>query len=460
MDASTNPLTASPPAPTAVTQPQLVRALTLWQATAIVIGIMIGSAIFIVPAEMTRETGSEGAALAVWVVAGLLSLFGALSFAELAAMLPQAGGQYVYLREAYGPLVSFLCGWVFFLAVQSGSISAVAVGFSQYLADFFPLTPLEQKLAAAAAIVLFTAINYRGVKEGGAVQSILTGLKVGAMAALVALGYILVKGPPAAAAGVPIVSSGAVGGGYFATFGVAGVAALWAYDGWNNVTFAAGEVKRPERNLPLALILGTATVMLIYLGLNLVYYHVLAPGEIARSPRVAADAALRILGHSGARFVTLAIIVTMFGSINGMVLAGARIYYAMAQDGLFFRWCGTVHPRFRTPHLSLLFQAAWAILLVAVGRYDQLFTYVIFAAWVFYALTAFAVIVLRRKMPARPRPYRVWGYPVVPVSFVLATAWFLVNMLLERPAEAGGGCLILVAGIPVYLLWRRRDRRC
>ncbi|HEV2177465.1 MAG TPA: amino acid permease [Terriglobia bacterium] len=452
----TSPLPVSPSA--AASQPQLVRALTLWQSTAIVIGIMIGSAIFIVPAEITRETGGEGAALAVWVVAGALSLFGALSFAELAAMLPQAGGQYVYLREAYGPLVSFLCGWVFFLAVQSGSISAVAVGFSQYLADFLPLTPLEQKLAASGAIVLLTAVNYRGVQEGGAVQSILTGLKVGAMVTLVALGYILVKGPPAESAPVSRLATATGAAGYLASFGVAMVAALWAYDGWNNVTFAAGEVKRPERNLPLALIFGTAAVVLIYLGLNLVYYHVLALNEIAGSPRVAADAAVRIFGHAGSHLVTLAIIIAMFGSVNGMVLAGARIYYAMAQDGLFFRWCGAVHPRFRTPHLSLLFQAAWAILLVGVGRYDQLFTYVIFAAWVFYALTALAVVILRRTRPDLPRPYRVHGYPWVPVIFVLAAALFIANTLAQKPLEAGVGCLIVALGIPVYFIWRRKPR--
>ena len=452
MNDSTLPSRSGGTATAAVPEPpRLLRVLSLWQTTAIVMGIMIGSAIFIVPAEITREVGTPRTAFWVWIISGLLSLFGALSFAELAAMLPQAGGQYVYLREAYGSLVSFLCGWAFFLAVQSGSIATVAVGFSQYLGDFFPIVPWQQKLAASATIILLTAINYRGVREGGWVQSVLTGLKVGAMVALVILGYALVRGSPTGPQALPAPS----GKDFLPTFGVAMVAALWAYDGWNNGTFAAEEVKNPERTLPLALILGTSAVIVIYLALNLLYYHVLPLESVARSPRVAGDAAVRIFGHAGAHFVTLAIIIAMWGSVNGMVLAGARVYYAMARDGLFFRWCGAVHPRYHTPHLSLLFQGAWAIALVVLGSYEQLFTYVIFAAWVFYALTAFAVIILRRTRPDLPRPYRVFGYPVVPLIFVLAGIWFVANTLVQKPAEAGIGALIVILGIPVYLWWKR-----
>ncbi len=447
-------MSSNSPAPATVKSPQLLRALGPWPATSIVIGIMIGSAVFIVPAEITREVGSQGWALAVWITTGILSLFGALSFAELAAMMPLAGGQYVYLREAYGSLVSFLCGWTFFLAVQSGSISAVAAGFAQYLGDFLSLSVAQEKWAAAAVIVVLTAINYRGVKEGGAVQSVLTGLKVGAMASLIALGFLLVHGSPGGLRSVPVPA----GGRFAASFGVAMVAALWAYDGWNNVTFAAGEVASPERNLPLALILGTGVVVAIYAGLNLVYYHVLPLEAIASSQRVAADAAAVILGRSGSHAVALAILIAMVGSANGMVLAGARIYYAMAADGLFFRWCASVHPRFRTPHLALVVQAGWAIVLVLLGRYEQLFTYVIFAAWIFYSLTAFAVIILRRRRPEAVRPYRVWGYPWVPVVFVLAGAMFVLNTLREKPVEAGWGSLIVAVGAPVYWLWKRFSR--
>jgi basic amino acid/polyamine antiporter, APA family len=432
-------------------QPRLLRALGLWETSAIVIGIMIGTAIFLVPAEITREVGSPRAALAVWLVGGVLSLFGALSFAELAAMFPQSGGQYIFLREAYGPVVSFLCGWSFFVSAQTGGISVLAVGFAEYLHELVALSPWQQKAAAGASIALFTAINYLGVREGGAVQSLLTGLKVAAIAGLIVLGFVLIRGTPGGPASLPLPK----GSSFLASFGVALVAAFWAYEGWNTCTFAAGEVKRPERNLPLALILGTSAVILLYLGLTLVYYRVLPVPEVAQSPRVAADSAVRILGRSGSLFVTWVIIISTLSSINGSVLAAPRVYYAMAKDGLFFRWCAGVHPRFRTPHLALLVQGALAIVLVLLGTYEQLFTYAIFAAWVFYALAAFAVIVLRHKMPSRVRPYRVWGYPLVPLVFVLAAVWFLVNMLLERPAEAGWGCLILLAGIPVYIIWKR-----
>jgi amino acid transporter len=436
-------------------QPNLLRALGLWETSAIVIGIMIGTAIFLVPAEITREVGSPRAALAVWLVGGVLSLFGALSFAELAAMFPQSGGQYIFLREAYGPLVSFLCGWSFFVSAQTGGISVLAVGFAEYLHELVALSPWQQKAAAGASIALFTAINYRGVREGGAVQSILTGLKVAAIAGLIILGFVLIRHAPGGPVSLPLPK----GSNFVPSFGVALVAAFWAYEGWNTCTFAAGEVKRPERNLPLALILGTSTVIALYLGLTLVYYRVLPVPEVAQSARVAADSAVRILGRGGSLFVTWVIIISTLGSINGSVLAAPRVYYAMARDGLFFRWCAAVHPRFRTPHLALLLQGTLAILLVLLGTYEQLYTYVIFAAWVFYALAAFAVIVLRRKMPQRLRPYRVWGYPAVPVIFVLTAVWFLVNMLLERPAEAGWGSLILLAGIPVYLIWKRRPAR-
>lgn len=433
--------------------PKLLRALGLWQATSIVMGIMIGSAIFIVPASITREVGSARLALAVWTVAGLLSLFGALSFAELAAMLPQAGGQYIYLREAYGSLVSFLCGWMFFLIQQSGGIAALAAGLALYLGNFFPLSPWEQKLAAAAVIIGLTAINYRGVREGGWVQSVLTGLNVGIVLALIAAGYVLVHGSRHGPASLPP----APGTGTLASFGVAMVAALWAYEGWNNVTFAAGEVKRPERNLPLALVLGTAAVIAIYVGLNLVYYRVLTLEEIVRSPRVAADAASLILGPSGSQLISASIIIAVVGSLNGSILAGARVYYAMAKDGLFFHRCAAVHPRFRTPHFSLIVQAAWSILLVSLAHYEELFTFTIFAAWIFYALTAFAVVILRRKMPDLPRPYRVFAYPFVPILFVLAAGWLTLNTIAERPVEAGWGSLIVLLGVPVYFIWKRKS---
>ncbi len=436
-------------------KPQLLRALGLWQATAIVVGIMIGSAIFIVPSAITGAVGSARAGLAVWIVTGVLSLFGALSFAELAAMMPQAGGQYVYLREAYGPLVSFLCGWMFFLVQQSGGIATLAVGLTQYLANFFPFSLWEQRLAAAVIIVVLTAINYRGVREGGWVQSVLTGMNVGIVVSLIALGYLLVHGPAGGPHSLPV--SG--GTRFWASFGVAMVAALWAYEGWNNVTFAAGEVKHPERNLPLALIIGTGAVILIYAGLNMVYYHVLTLPEIVQSQRVGSDAAAKIFGPSGSQLVALAIIISVFGSTNGSILAGARVYYAMAQDRLFFRWCAAVHPRFRTPYLALVVQGVWSVFLVLLAGYEELFTYTIFAAWIFYALTAFGVIVLRRKLPDLHRPYRVLAYPWVPIIFVVTAVVFVLNLLREKPVEAGYGAVIIALGVPVYYIWKRKSER-
>jgi APA family basic amino acid/polyamine antiporter len=433
-------------------QPQLLRALGWWETTSIAMGIMIGTAIFIVPAEVTRHVGSPAAALGVWTAGGLLSLFGALSFAEMAAMMPQAGGQYVYLREAYGSLVSFLCGWAFFLAAQGGGISVLAVGFAEYLGEFFRMTPWQQKAAAAAAIFLFTIINYRGVKEGGRVQSLLTGVKVGAIVALIILGFVLVRGVDAEPA--PLATRS--GGGFVASFGVALVGVLWAFEGWNTCTFAAGEVKNPQRDLPLALILGTMAVIALYLALNLVYYRVLTLQEVARSTRVGADAAVSIFGRAGAQFVSLLIIISTLGSLNGSILAAPRVYYAMAKDGLFFRWCADIHPQYHTPHWALIVQGIWAVLLVLMGTYEELFTFVVFAGWVFYALTGYAVIVLRRKLPDLPRPYRVFGYPWVPMAFVLASVWFIVNTLIEKPVESGFGALMVALGVPVYLFWKRR----
>jgi len=438
-----------------VEQPQLLRALGWWETTSIAMGIMIGTAIFIVPAEVTRYVGSPAAALGVWTIGGVLSLFGALSFAEMAAMMPQAGGQYIYLREAYGSLVSFLCGWAFFLAAQGGGISVLAVGFAEYLAEFFRMTPWEQKAAAAASIILFTLINYRGVKEGGRVQSLLTGLKVGAIAALIILGFVLVRGATGGPASLPAHA----GGGFLASFGVAMVGVLWAFEGWNSCTFAAGEVKNPQRDLPLALIMGTIAVIGLYLALNLVYYRVLTLPEVAQSSRVGADAAVRIFGRSGSQFVSLLIIVSTLGSLNGSILSAPRVYYAMAKDGLFFRWCSAIHPKYHTPHWALIVQCVWAVLLVLLGTYEELFTYVIFAGWVFYALAGYAVIILRRKRPDLARPYRVFGYPWVPIAFVLTATWFLVNTLFQKPVESGVGTGIVLLGVPVYLFWKRRGKK-
>lgn len=438
--------------PGAGAAPQLVRVLGWWEATSIVVGIVIGTGIFIVPAQVMRSMGTKDAALAVWAVAGLLSLFGALSFAELAAMMPKAGGQYVYLREAYGPLVGYLCGWSFFVAAQTGGIAVLAVGFGEYANEFLPLSSWQQKAIAAAAIVLLTAVNYRGARQGGALQAVLTGAKVGALAAIILLGYVLVKGSP----GGPATLAAPVGHRFVASFGVAMVGAFWAFDGWNACTFASEEVKRPELVVPVALVAGLIGTIGLYVALNLVYFRVLPLDKMADSARVGADAATVIFGHKGSLLVSLLIIISTLGSLNGSILAAPRVYYAMARDGLFFRWCAHVHPRFHTPDAALIVQALWAIILVAAGTYEQLYTYVVFAAFVFYALAAWAVVVLRRKRPDAPRPYRVFGYPYVPALFVLGSAWFLANTLWEEPREAAGGAVMLGVGALIYGFWKRR----
>jgi len=435
---------------------QLLRAVGVFGATGIVIGSMIGSAIFIVPSEITREVGNSTAGLLVWVASGILSLFGALSYAELAGMMPQAGGQYIYLREAYGSLVSFLCGWMFFLAAQSGGIAAVSVGLSRYLGNFVAFSPWQPRFVAGGIIVVLSAINYRGIRAASRLQSVLTGIIVGMIVALITLGYALAHGP--ANAQVHALSTGS-GLRFLGNFGVAMAAALWAFDGWNTVTLVAGEVRHPCRNIPLSLLVGTGVVIALYVGLNWFYYTVLTLPEIAGSSHVAADAATRILGARGSQSVALAIIISAFGSANSSILAGARVYYAMAKDRLFFGRCAAVHQRFHTPHVALVAQAIWSVFLVFLANYEQLFTFTVFAAWIFYTLTVLGVLVLRRKQPRLARPYQVFACPLIPVIFVGGALVFLINTLIQRPVESGWGCLFVALGIPMFLIWNRTTQR-
>ena len=435
------------------TSTHLRRVLGVPAGTAIVIGSMIGSAIFVVPAQITRELGSSASAIAVWFVAGIVSFLGALCFAELSAMLPQAGGQYVFLREAYGSMVGFLCGWIFLFAAQTGGISALAMGLTGYVDGFVPLSGWQQRMVASLVIAALTAINYRGIRMAGRLQVVLTSIIVGLMVALILLGYAF--HPPnksVAALSPPKEMPG------LESIGIALAAALWAYDGWNSIAFASGEVKRPERNLPLILLIGTGSVIALYVGINCLYYHVLPLADISHSPRVAAEVATRTLGPRGSALVSLVIVVAAFGSANVSVLGGARVYYAMANDGLFFSWCAAVHPRFRSPHLALLAQAAWAIVLVCLASYEELLAYTVFVAWAFYALAACGLIVLRHKHPNWSRPYRVFGYPWTPAIFVIVTTLFVLNIFLSKPAESACGCLLIALGVPAYYFSRKRWR--
>jgi len=427
---------------------ELPRKLGLIDATAIVVGTVIGSAIFLVPNTVARNLPSVPLILLVWSVTGLLSFLGALAYAELGAMTPDTGGQYVYLREAYGPLGGFLSGWASFLVMQSGSIATLAAGFSIYLSYFIRLSPLAAKMASVALIAVLTVVNYRGVSLGAAVQRTFTFLKLAGLGIIVVSAFLAPRHVEAAAAPVDGVFS-------WAQFGVAMIACLWAYEGWNCLSFVAGEVKRPERNLLLALALGTAALIAIYLAANLAYLHVLSVPAIAATDRVAARTAEVTLGSLGGTLVSLTVLFSIAGACNGSVLTFPRIYFAQARDGLFFKSVGNVHPRFETPHVAIAVQGVWAAVLAISGSYELLFSYVIFAAWIFYGMAVLGVIVLRHKKPALPRPYKMWGYPVTPVVFAAVSFWFVVNTIVTTPKSSLIGLALVAAGIPVYYIWRK-----
>ena len=434
-------------------QPQLLRGLGLKEAISVVIGAIIGSGIFLTPRAIAQAIPSPGIILLVWVISGILTLFGALAYAELGAMMPRSGGQYVYLREAFGPLWGFLFGWTLFLVIQTGSIAAVAVAFAEYTGYFIPLSPSLIKVVAILCILSLTAVNYIGVRIGGWVQNIFTLLKVVAIVALVVLGFGLGGG---SWTNFQPLWGGVNHQGLLRAFGVAMVAALWSYDGWNNVGFVAEEIKNPQRNLPIALAFGTLAVIVIYLSANLVYMYTLPVGQIAQSQLVAADVAKKFIGPLGGAAISAAVLVSTFGTVNGFILAGPRVYYAMAKDGLFFKKIGEIHRSFRTPAFSIILQGLWASLLTLTGKFEQLFTYVIFASWIYYAMLVSGVIVLRRKYPSAPRPYKTWGYPIVPMLFVAIALWFVYNTLTSDPRDSVMGLILVLLGLPAYWYWRRK----
>jgi APA family basic amino acid/polyamine antiporter len=458
---------------------ELRRELGLWSAVAIVVGTVIGSGIFLVPKTMVQRVGSPDMVFAVWIAAGVLSLAGALTYAELASAMSEAGGEYVYLRRAYGPFFGFLYGWTQMWVAKSGSIATLATAFFYYLANFYPSLegtlfvlplpigpnwqPLEIRtgqLLAMAVILGLACVNYAGVKIGGGVQVVVTVIKVACIVGIIGVG--LTAGAGSWDNFSTSVSGAAGTTGFFSAFFGAMVAALWAYDGWNNVTMVASEIKSPQRNLPLALTLGTLAVVVLYLATNVAYFLLLSASEVASSDRVAAAMMRKALGEGGAAAVSVAAMISIFAALNGSILAGSRVPYAMARDGLFFRKVGFVHQRFHTPSVSILAMSAWSALLVLSGRYEQLFTYVIFASWILYGMAAFSVIVLRWKEPGLERPYRTWGYPVVPVLFVMVALCLLGNTLVESPRESILGLGLIFAGLPFYFYWKaalERDGR-
>jgi APA family basic amino acid/polyamine antiporter len=449
----------------------LKRDLGLWSAVAIVVGTVIGSGIFIVPNVMIRNMGTPGMVFVVWVTGGLMSLSGALSYAELSAAMPGAGGEYVYLREAYGPLWSFIYGWTQMWVAKSGSIATLATAFFLYVANFHPELkqpaghipiplgpsggPLEVnfgQILGMALILALGGLNYFGVKIGGGVQVLVTICKVGLIFAVIAIGLGTGHGDAANfQSAAPVTSPGGV-----AAFFTALVAALWAYDGWNNVSMVASEIREPQRNLPRALIGGSLAVMAIYLLANVAYFYVLPAKEVAASDLVAADMMRKIFGQPGANMVSVAAMISIFAALNGSILTGSRVPYAMALDGLFFKSVANVHPDFRTPGISILALSVWSAVLVLSGRYDQLFTYVIFASWILYGMTTAAVLVLRRKRPEMPRPYRTFGYPVIPIVFVMSALCLVISTLFSSPRESLLGIGLVLVGLPFYYSWARK----
>jgi len=449
----------------AATGVELRRELGRWAAGSIVVGTVIGSGIFLVPRAMVQRVGTPGMVFAVWIFGGLLSLAGSLSYSELAAAMPEAGGEYVYLREAYGPLWGFLYSWTQMWVAKSGSIATLATGFFYYLTNFFPsldrvfytvrlpLGPgggfLEFRYGqffAMALVMGLAGLNYFGVKLGGEVQVAVTVVKIALICfiIMVGLGFGKSHGLPAQSA-VPLT-----GAGFFAAL----VAALWAYDGWNNVSMVASEVRHPQRNLPLALIWGTGAVIAIYLLANAAYFHVLTASEVGASPRVAAEMMRRILGEPGAEAVSISAMISIFAALNGSILTGSRVPFAAARDGLFFKAVGRINVHYNTPAVSIFAMSAWAALLVLSGRYEQLFTYVIFASWILYGMTAAAVIILRRRRPDLERPYHTWGYPWVPVVFVCVALALILSTLIDSPRESLMGIALIVLGLPFYFYWK------
>jgi APA family basic amino acid/polyamine antiporter len=442
-----------------VTSPpgQLARILGARDLTLIVVGTVIGSGIFLVPGAVLRLAGgSPGAALVVWIVGGALSLVGALAYGELGAMNPAAGGLYVYLRDALGPLTAFLYGWTFFLVIATGSAATLAVASAAYVEQFVALGAVGRKATAIGLLAIVAAINIRSTRRSADVQNWTTAIKIGALLAM-SVALLALRRPPAAhdapfwpAALTPSLASG---------MGLGMISVLWAYEGWQYVTFSAGEALNPQRTFPRAIVAGTASLVGIYVLANLGYLAALGPSGVAASDRVAAEAVGAAIGPGTARLIAAAILVSIFSATNGLTITAPRVYYAMANDGLFFRALADVHPRFGTPALAILAGTIWSMLLAASGTFEQLLTYVVFAGWIFYALGAACVFVLRARLPDAPRPFRVPGYPWTPALFIAAAAALVANTMVAQPARAAIGLAVVLLGVPVYFAWRPRLAR-
>ena len=445
-------------------KPDLVRDLGVRHATAVVVGTIIGSGIFLVPAEMMQAVGSARLVYLAWLVGGLLSFFGALTYAELGAMRPQAGGEYVYVRDAYGPLAGFLYAWTWFIIAKPASIATVTTGIVRILGTFPALsffssdivrTPVPVsygQLVAISATILISILNYVGIRKAGEFQLVFTLLKVAIILAIVGVGFTYVSGTWSNFAGAFEGAKGGITG-----FMAALVAALWAYDGWNDLNMVAGEVRDPERSIPIALIAGVAVVGVLYVLVNAAVQYVLPAATIASSPRPASDAIGMVLGPAGASIVSAAMAFSMLVTLNGTTMSGARVPFAVARDGYFFESLARVHPRFHTPSVAIAVQAALSILLLLLGgNFRQLFSLAIFSEWLFYMIAGSTIFVFHKREPDAPRPYRVWGYPFLPALFVAASAVLLYYTFTDNLRNSALGSLVILAGIPIFFYFQRR----
>ena len=434
---------------------RLPRHLGLWSAVAVLVGSTIGSGIFRVPASVAERLQEPGPVLLAWVAGGLIALFGALTIAELAGALPRSGGVFAYILEAFGPLPAFLFGWSELAVIRASALGAIATIFAEYLGYFIPLTPMQVRLLAALAVVAVGLLNYLGVSRAAVVMNLTTIAKYGALAALGVLAFT------AGAGSWEHFTPAWSGGLNLSLMGTALIAIMWTYDGWADLSFMGGEVKNPGRTLPMALIVGTFGILLIYLLLNLAYIYLVPLPEMAKSPLIAATAAERIplLGRYAGAIISLVVMVSCFGTLHGSMMTGPRIFFAMADRGLFFRSIARVSPRYRSPSVAIWLATVLGVVYVLLNDFQQLADKFILGIWPFYALAVAAVFILRRTRPDLPRPYRTWGYPVVPILFLLASVGMMANALWTDPVNTGVTFGIILLGLPVYFAWRIWSRR-
>lgn len=455
-------------------QSNLRRQLSLFDSSMIMMGIVIGSGIFVTTGIMAENLPSPILILLAWLFGGLLTLAGALTYAELGVTFPESGGQYVYLREAYGKLAGFLFGWVLFLVYMTGGIAALALAFTEYMGRFIPSVGpgviifkvnfhflgfsfnynlSSGQLASVGIICFLSFVNYMGLRWGKAVQNSFTILKITTLLFIITMGFVIKPQVPLDLsfnpenAGFTELLSG---------FFLALIAVTWAFDGWNNINFVTGEIKKPQKTLPWALISGTVGITVLYFLINIVYLRALPLNEIKGLVRIAEKASTSLFGPAASFLIAITILVSIFGSLNGSILAGPRVYYAMACDKLFFRRAAIIHSKYKTPGFSIIFQAAWASFLAISGTFQQVLIFSMFMAVAFWIAAAASVFTLRKKFPSLPRPYKAWGYPVVPAFFILASSGILINTVIERPLESLAGIIITLLGIPAYLFWKKK----